>query len=76
LLFTTAVRGLLPLGHHMVSDVVTSRCRVDLPPPTLLIVIKAVPKVTILGFVLNEGLTATDYFMKRCVKKYIGFCAL
>jgi hypothetical protein len=45
---------------------VISRCRVDIPPPMLLIgsfVIKVVPKVNNLGFVFNE------------VKKYIGFCA-
>jgi hypothetical protein len=46
---------------------VISRCRVDIPPPTLLIgsdVIKVVPKVT------NEGLTATDHFKKVCQKVY------
>jgi hypothetical protein len=39
--------------------IVISRCRVDIPPPTLLIgsdVIKVVPKVNNLGFVLNESL--------------------
>jgi hypothetical protein len=46
---------------------VISRCRFDIPPPTLLIgsdVIKVVPKVNNLGFVLNERLTATDHFKK------------
>jgi hypothetical protein len=49
---------------------VISRCRVDIPPPTLLIgsdVIKVVHKVNNLGFVLNEGLTATDHFKKVCL---------
>jgi hypothetical protein len=48
--------------------VVISRCRVNFPPPTLLIgsdVIKVVPKVNNLGFV-----------SRRCVKRYIGFCAV
>jgi hypothetical protein len=50
-----------------------SRCRVDIPPPTLLIesdVVKVVPKITNLGFVLNERLTATDHFKKVCQKVY------
>jgi hypothetical protein len=37
--------------------IVISLCRVDIPPPTLLMgsdVIKVVPKVNNLGFVLNE----------------------
>jgi hypothetical protein len=53
--------------------VVISRCRVDIPPPMLLIgsdVIKVVPKVNNLGFVLNERLTATDHFKKVCQKLY------
>jgi hypothetical protein len=53
--------------------IVISRCRVDIPPPTLLIgsdVIKVVPKVKNLGFVLNEGLTTTDHFKKVCQKVY------
>jgi hypothetical protein len=48
---------------------VISRCRVDVPPPTLLIgsvVIKVVPKVDNLGLVLNERPTATDHFKKVC----------
>jgi hypothetical protein len=52
---------------------VISRCRVDIPPPMLLIgsdVIKVFPKVNNLGFVLNERVTATDHFKKRCVKRY------
>jgi hypothetical protein len=42
-----------------------------IPLPTLLIgsdVIKVVPKVNNLGFVLNERLTATDHFKKVCQK--------
>jgi hypothetical protein len=53
--------------------IVISRCRVDIPPPMLLIgsdVIKVVPKVNNLGFVLNERLTATDHFKKVCQKVY------
>jgi hypothetical protein len=49
------------------------RCRADIPPPTLLIgdnVVKVVPKVRNLGFVLNERLTATDHFKKVCQKIY------
>jgi hypothetical protein len=51
--------------------IVISRCRVDIPPPTLLIgsdVIKVVPKVNNLGFVLNER--RTDHFKKVCHKVY------
>jgi hypothetical protein len=50
-----------------------SCCRVDIPPPTLLIwsdVIKIVPKVNNLGFVLNERLTMADHFKKLCQKVY------
>jgi hypothetical protein len=53
--------------------IVISRFRVDILPPTLLIgsdVIKVVPKVNNLGFVLNQGLTATDHFKKECQKVY------
>jgi hypothetical protein len=53
--------------------IVISRCRVDIPPPTLLIgsdVIKVFPIVNNLGFVLDERLTATDYFKKVCQKVY------
>jgi hypothetical protein len=54
--------------------IVISRCRVDIPPLTLLIgsdVIKVVPKVNNLGFVLDERLTATDHFKKvMCQKVY------
>jgi hypothetical protein len=52
---------------------VISRCRVDIPPPTLLMgsdIIKVFPKVNNLGFVLNERLTATDHFKKVCQKVY------
>jgi hypothetical protein len=41
---------------------------VDIPPPMLLI--KVVPKVNNLGFILNERLTATDHFNKLCQKVY------
>jgi hypothetical protein len=47
--------------------------RADIPLFTLLIgdnVIKVVPKVRNLGFVLNERLTATDHFRKVCQKIY------
>jgi hypothetical protein len=47
--------------------IVISCCRVDIPPPTLLIesdVIKVVPKVNNIGFVLNVRITATDHFKK------------
>jgi hypothetical protein len=46
----------LKLNPIKVQVIVISRCRVDIPPPTLLIgsdVIKVVPKVNNLGFVLN-----------------------
>jgi hypothetical protein len=33
-------------------------------------VVKVVPRVRNLGFVLNERLTATDYFRKVCQKIY------
>jgi hypothetical protein len=53
--------------------IVISRCRVDIPPPVLLIesdVIKFVPTINNLGFVLNKRLTATDHFKKVCQKVY------
>jgi hypothetical protein len=53
--------------------IMISRCRVDIPPPTLLIgsdVMKVVSKVNNLGYVLNEELTATDHFKKVCQKVY------
>jgi hypothetical protein len=46
---------------------------VDIPPPMLLMksdVIKVVPKVNNLGFILNERLTATDHFNKLWQKVY------
>jgi hypothetical protein len=49
------------------------QCRADIPPPTLLIganVVKAVPRVRNVGFVLNERLTATDHFRKLCQRFY------
>jgi hypothetical protein len=63
----------LKLNPIMSQVIVISRCRFDIPPPTLLIgsdVIKVVPKVNNLGFVLNERLTATDHFKKVCQKVY------
>jgi hypothetical protein len=57
-----------------IKSQVISRCWVDIPPPTQLIgsdVIKVVPKVNNLGFVLNERLTATDHFKKVCQKVYL-----
>jgi hypothetical protein len=54
-----------------------NRCRADIPPPTLLIganVVKVVPRVRNLGFVLNKRLTVTDHFRKVCQR--IGFCVL
>jgi hypothetical protein len=76
--FVTLVRrrtfkGVLNLDLQRVLNpmksqvIVISCCRVDIPPHTLLIVsdvIKVVPKVNNLGFVLNERLTATDHFKK------------
>jgi hypothetical protein len=53
--------------------IVISRCRVDIPLPTLLMgsdVIKVVLKVNNLVFVLNERLSATDYFKMVCQKIY------
>jgi hypothetical protein len=52
---------------------VVHRCKTEIPPPTLFIgpdTIKVVPKVTNLGFVLNERLTAADHFKKVCQKVY------
>jgi hypothetical protein len=53
---------------------VISHCRVDILSSTLLLigsdVIKVVPKVNNLGFILNEKLTATDHFNKVCQKVY------
>jgi hypothetical protein len=42
-------------------------------PPTFLIdanVVKVVPKVRSLAFVLNDRLTATDHFWKVCQRLY------
>jgi hypothetical protein len=55
-------------GYYLIS-----RCRVDIPPLTLLIGsddIKVVPKAHNLGFVLNERVTATDHFKEVCQKLY------
>jgi hypothetical protein len=57
----------LKLNPTKSQVIVISRCRVNIPPPTLLIgsvFSKVVPKVNNLGFVLNERLTATDHFKK------------
>jgi hypothetical protein len=59
-----------PIKSHVI---VISRCRLDIPPLTLMIgsdVIKVVPKVNNLGFVLNERLTVTDNFKTVCQKAY------
>jgi hypothetical protein len=50
-----------------------NRCTADIPHSTLLIganVVKVVPKVRNLGFVLNERLTATDHFRRVCQRIY------
>jgi hypothetical protein len=39
-------------------------------------VVKVVPRVRNLGFVLNERLTATDHSIGRCLRGFIGFCVL
>jgi hypothetical protein len=68
-----AVANGLKLNRMMSQVIVVSRCKVDNPPPTLLRgsdVIKVVPKVNNLAFVLNERLTATDHFKKVCQKVY------
>jgi hypothetical protein len=49
---------------------VISRCRVDIPPPTLLIESDVIKVVYNLGFVLNERLTAIDHFKRVCQKVY------
>jgi hypothetical protein len=57
----------LKLNPEKSQVILIHRCRADIPPPTLLIganVIKVVPRVGILGFVLNKRLTATDHFRK------------
>jgi hypothetical protein len=57
----------------MITMIVISRCRVDIPPPTLLIgsdVINVFHKVNNLGFVLNERHTAIDHFKKVYQKVY------
>jgi hypothetical protein len=48
-------------------------CRANIPPPILLIganVVKVVPRVRNLGFVLNERLTAMDHFRQVCQSIY------
>jgi hypothetical protein len=63
----------LKLNPEKSQVILIHRCRADIPPPTLLIganVVKVVSKVRNLGFVLNEGLTATDHFRKVCQKIY------
>jgi hypothetical protein len=63
----------LQLNSIKSQVIVISRCRVDIPPPTLLIgsdVINVVPKVNNLGFVMNQRLTATAHFKKVCQKVY------
>jgi hypothetical protein len=49
------------------------RYRADIPSPTLLIranVVKVVPRVRNLGFVLIEKLTVRDHFVKVCQRIY------
>jgi hypothetical protein len=61
----------LKLNRIKSQVIVISRCRFDIPPPTLLIgfdVIMVITKVNSLGFVLNERLTVTDHFKKMCQK--------
>jgi hypothetical protein len=68
-----AAANSLKLNPIRIQVIVISRCKVDIPPPTLLIgsdVIKVVLKVNNLGFVLNERLTATDHLKKVCQKVY------
>jgi hypothetical protein len=51
--------------------IVISRCRINIPTPTLLIgsdVIKVVAKVTNLGFVLNEGVSEAILLQYLCYK--------
>jgi hypothetical protein len=39
--------------------------------------VKVLPRVRNLGFVLNERLTATDHFRNKvCHKIYYGFCVI
>jgi hypothetical protein len=64
----------LKLNPIKSQAIVISCCRVDIPPPTLLIgsdVIKVVLKVNNIGFVLNERLTATSHCKKVFEKVYI-----
>jgi hypothetical protein len=63
----------LKLNRMKSQVIVVSRCKVDIPTPTLLRAsddIKVVPKFINLGLVLNERLTATDHFKKECQKIY------
>jgi hypothetical protein len=68
-----AAANCLRLNPMKSQVIVISRCRVDIPPLTLPIVtdfIKVVPKVNNLGFILNERLTAINYFKRVCQKVY------
>jgi hypothetical protein len=63
----------LKLNPEKSQVILIHRCRADIPPPTLLVganVVKVVPKVRNLGFVLNERLTATDHFREVCQRIY------
>jgi hypothetical protein len=63
----------LKLNPEKSQVILIDRYRADIPPPTLLIganVGKVVPRVRILGFVLNERLTVTDHFRKMCQRIY------
>jgi hypothetical protein len=62
----------LKLNPEKSQVILKHRCRADIPTLTLLIgsnVVKDVPRV-ILGFVLNEKLTAMDHFKKVCQRIY------
>jgi hypothetical protein len=61
-----AVNG-LKLNAMKSQLIVISSCRVDVPPPTLLIGSDVI-KVNNLGYVWNERPTATDHFKKVCQK--------
>jgi hypothetical protein len=63
----------LKLNPEKSQVILIHRCRADIPPPTLLIgdnVVKDVPRVRNLEFVLNERLTAMDHFRKVCQRNY------
>jgi hypothetical protein len=69
----------LKLNPKKRQVILIHRSRADIPPPTLLIganVVKVVPRMRNLGFVLIERLIRLRIILGRCVRGFIGLYVL